>query len=649
MDKEKDLPHIFFSGVESQQAWDNAMDAGAKHVLMSIHYLNKKSTQLRKRLDKHPDVKILIDSGAYTFISNINEYRDKPISFWEKYIEDYIKWAREHKDIIFAIVELDIDDIVGTPKVEEWREKYWEPLEKEGIKVCYVWHEIKGIKEWARMCKKYDYVGMSFASDSVSENTARKMMRTAEKYGAKVHGFATTSVDLLIKLPLYTMDSTTWLVGKQYGELNWFDGRQMKRLKKEQWKKQKSKFIKLGIDWEKLKAEDPREMDIVNVKAFLKAEEYIHKRLKSRMYWLKKKKVKDEVEKKEPIKLIKQEIDDIEFPDLDEWDRKTDLEEYATRLNINPKYSDETTVANAVCDATTFLNADYYKKRIEEVYDDEVIGEITRQYLEENISDRDEGIRRLIKFFEEVATGNNDFFYTHSYEPDRDEGESEDEELDDELEAPPRPKERDEYLVDDEMEDDLSMPEVEALDQELMVVEEAEDKPVERNPDGTFLPGHKVRKPKNLYSDKFPKLACDTCYAAQNCPEFKPGYLCAYNKIFKKFDSRDPHDVMEQMVSIINMNSERIQRVAIFEMLDGGMPDANLTQLMQTQMNWLDMLMDLRKYAFTRESGRESVQINMQGEGILSKIFGVSDPPKHVNEDMVVDGEYKEVDEDTDL
>ena len=50
---------------------------------------------------------------------------------------------------------------------------------------------------------------------------------------------------------------------------------------------------------------------------------------------------------------------------------------------------------------------------------------------------------------------------------------------------------------------------------------------------GKFVKGQiKVRKPKKLYSKKYPKMACDSCQAAQKCPEYKAGYVCAYNKLF---------------------------------------------------------------------------------------------------------------------
>ena len=155
------------------------------------------------------------------------------------------------------------------------------------------------------------------------------------------------------------------------------------------------------------------------------------------------------------------------------------------------------------------------------------------------------------------------------------------------------------------------------------------------------LKGQKVvKKPKNIYSDKFPKLACNSCYAAQNCPDFEADMVCAYNKMFKRFDSRRMSDVIEAMQGMANLNLERMQRLMMFEVLDGGMLDGNLTALIDQNMRLLMGMKNLydksgdevlRQTKTFKADGtvQETTELqNPQSGGILEKLFSSNLKPK---------------------
>jgi hypothetical protein len=181
---------LFFSGVESDRYFD-IVTAESNTVLMSYLYFKRKPKKfLKERFDKCPELRLLIDSGAHTFLSK-EEYFEKDVAYWEKYLTEYTAWIRENKDHVFAVVELDIDDLVGSAKVEEWREKYFAPLEEEGIQVIHVWHSVRGIKNWEQMCQKYQYVGFSMMGDKdLTVDKCSQMVNMARKHGARVHGLA---------------------------------------------------------------------------------------------------------------------------------------------------------------------------------------------------------------------------------------------------------------------------------------------------------------------------------------------------------------------------------------------------------------------------------------------------------------------------
>ena len=130
---------LFLSGVEPEEHF-NIVSNYTKNILLSYYYIRRRGIdEIEARLKKNRGMKILIDSGAFTFFKD-PQYAKKSVEWWEKYLKNYIKFIQEHRNYIFACVELDIDSIVGSEQVEEWRKKYFYPLEESGVRVIYLYH-----------------------------------------------------------------------------------------------------------------------------------------------------------------------------------------------------------------------------------------------------------------------------------------------------------------------------------------------------------------------------------------------------------------------------------------------------------------------------------------------------------------------------
>jgi hypothetical protein len=652
---------IFISGVESDRYWNIVVgQCQMKAVLMSYHYFqNKPKDILSNRIKKYPDVKVFIDSGAFTFVTKADEYKSKDDSFWKDYLTKYTNWVRENKEYIFACANLDIGRVVGFDKTDEWNKKYFKPLEDEGINVCYIWHEEQGIQDWTEMCKNHKYVGLSLANDESTLQGLMKMVNIAKRFGTIIHGMAMTRTEMLVRLPLFSVDSTTWLVGQQYGELNWFDGRRMRRLDKHEWQTTyKTRLIKppFNADWDKLihgmgGRGDTYELLRLNVIAYKLSEEHIRKRLGSRMYWMKG---------APKISKPKRNIEDIALPDYN-WfidGTQEDYKDYLTGLGITQEMNKDEAV-DLLYNFYLYLTPDDEKIKL---ISDEDLFNYCKEFIQQPASNREEAIKTIKEFYRLNATGERTDFV-------------------DELEDG-KPKEREHYLEEDEYqivdvsEDEIarglalpppkdnSMPEISAYDDEL---EEHAIKPI-RDEHGRFIKGQQaVRKPKNVYSEKYPKLFCDTCYKSGDCPEYKQGYICAYEKLFKRFNTRNADDVLDAMYSMVNMNMERLQRASIFEMMDGGMVTPEVTGLIDQNVKLLMTVKEMTQHnpkviasqhRTVREDGtvEETNTVNMSNPvhgGILSKIFGGDNKSskkedKKDEEDIDVDYTVKE-DKQSDL
>lgn len=228
----------FFSGVESTQHFKAAMLAGVEHMLMSYLYITKQpGNALEDRKRNYPKLQFLIDSGAHTLQLSANKapYNTWKLADYEKYARAYADWLRKNKQFIFAAVELDIasalnrcsgkdeSDPYGDSIVGDWRKNIFQPLQNEGLNICYVWHKSQGLQGWEDLCANFAYVGLP--GEMSKQDDFGTFMAVARRYTTKVHGFAATKQSDFRDHPWFSIDSTTWKAGEIYGTLPVWDER----------------------------------------------------------------------------------------------------------------------------------------------------------------------------------------------------------------------------------------------------------------------------------------------------------------------------------------------------------------------------------------------------------------------------------------
>ena len=135
---------------------------------------------------------------------------------------------------INCIIELDIDSVVGYPRVKQIRAK----LERlTGVQPIPVWHRSRGKEEYEAMCREYPYVAIGGLVDGAKKGEyARQFWKyfpwfinTAHDNGAKIHALGFTSLDGIRAYHFDSVDSTAWTTGNRFGYLYWFDGRTMQK------------------------------------------------------------------------------------------------------------------------------------------------------------------------------------------------------------------------------------------------------------------------------------------------------------------------------------------------------------------------------------------------------------------------------------
>ena len=171
----------------------------------------------------------LLDSGAFTFMSSNTKGKQFKYEDMLAYLDKYIDFI--NKNDVDYFFELDIDVIVGYDRVLDLRRKL---EEKTGKKCIPVFHKNRGINEWEKMCREYDYVAIGCTGFNDSQwtknvNVLKQMLQIARKYKTKVHGLGYTRGNIE-NMTFYSTDSTSWLAGGRFGVIYNFKNGKMEKV-----------------------------------------------------------------------------------------------------------------------------------------------------------------------------------------------------------------------------------------------------------------------------------------------------------------------------------------------------------------------------------------------------------------------------------
>lgn len=279
---------ILFAGSENSESAKMMEEMGAKNLLLSYYYLRKKKdpSKLLDPLRKSAQF-LFLDSGAHTFFheAGISVVHGKKETATQEspdqYLREYIDWLKQWEHYFDGYAELDIDQIVGHDKILEWH-ALWK--ESKLPNVVYVYHPSQPISYWEKICAENKYVGIQ---GNLPLARYIHYFKTAKQYKTKVHGFAMTKTEAMLKMPFFSVDSTSWQSGERFGITYEFNGRNLlMHLKDDKVKarrKLKPKVAKAGLDPEALIRDERGTVGRWNLLQWIEFEKYIDSH--SKTYW----------------------------------------------------------------------------------------------------------------------------------------------------------------------------------------------------------------------------------------------------------------------------------------------------------------------------------------------------------------------------
>jgi len=202
---------MFFANAEEPESVDICIKAGAEYVLGTYAVIRRKPDYLVNPLLAAKFKTFFLDSGAFSAFT-IGEQID---------VNEYGRFCLANKSYVRPYANLDvIGDWKGT-LVNQRR------LESMGLAPMPVFHLATPAEPWGLLddlCRRYDYFaigGVATKNFTPSEKRvfldkcwAIIMRRWTPARPIKVHGFGVTGQRLLEAYPWYSVDSTSWIVGR---------------------------------------------------------------------------------------------------------------------------------------------------------------------------------------------------------------------------------------------------------------------------------------------------------------------------------------------------------------------------------------------------------------------------------------------------
>jgi len=158
----------------------------------------------------------VMDSGAHTFQQPQKLITRTAI---DQMVNAYLEYALQARSRFRWFAELDVEATYGMT----WVDGIATRMLESGLPTCRVWHRNRGMEAWKAHCKASEYVGLSLIDKGDNFDHLIALCKYAYQQGCKVHAFAATDFRRLLKLPVYSVDSTSWMLLGRYGIVWNFD------------------------------------------------------------------------------------------------------------------------------------------------------------------------------------------------------------------------------------------------------------------------------------------------------------------------------------------------------------------------------------------------------------------------------------------
>ena len=223
--------NIYFAGSYQKDIDEEIMKRGGNRLFSQLNDRNGLKRWLPFK-EEGASNRLFIDSGAFSAHTKDSEVD----------VDEYIKYVNEHQGLFDVIAQVDtIPGKFRQPKTRQQiidaPESSWENYlyMRERVKDVHcltpIFHQGEDFKHLKRMLettfdgKHIEYIGISPANDVQTKDKKKwfeqvyQIIRDSSNPNVKTHAYGMTSFEALEQYPIYSADSTSWLLNAAMGAI----------------------------------------------------------------------------------------------------------------------------------------------------------------------------------------------------------------------------------------------------------------------------------------------------------------------------------------------------------------------------------------------------------------------------------------------
>lgn len=223
--------NIYFAGSYQRQIDEEIMKRGGNRLFSQLNDRNGLKRWLPFKKEGAPN-RLFIDSGAFSAHTKDSEVD----------VDAYIDYVNENQGLFDVIAQ--VDTIPGKFRQPKTRQQIIEAPEsswqnylymRERVKDVHcltpIFHQGEDFKHLKRMLettfdgKHIEYIGISPANDVQTKDKKKwfeqvyQIIRDSSNPNVKTHAYGMTSFEALEQYPIYSADSTSWLLNAAMGAI----------------------------------------------------------------------------------------------------------------------------------------------------------------------------------------------------------------------------------------------------------------------------------------------------------------------------------------------------------------------------------------------------------------------------------------------
>jgi hypothetical protein len=262
---------LIFLGTEVGSHRKLLTDMGVTNLGLSYWRAKKRGLPTTKDYllkDRFPEgVQIHVDPGCHLAVKD-----GLGITELENYAAEYESWVALNEEWITSATEFDCLKL-GINWIEQQRNTFWNDFGLERTRT--VWHPEHGIDKLMGLAQRFDHVAIP--GDAIdAETTLAARIKSLQQYQTSWHALAYAKPDDLRSIPFSTVSTLAWVAPMLRGETIVYDGSRLvrypKRMKEQARMRLSGVCARAGLDFEKIRADDPNEVTRLAIWSYLELE-----------------------------------------------------------------------------------------------------------------------------------------------------------------------------------------------------------------------------------------------------------------------------------------------------------------------------------------------------------------------------------------